>query len=92
METIKSTAHKKNKAALTEEQKLCPHCHNLEKSKGGDVEYGPEFPIVEYDDLFYIRKNYLTRRYELVFEGENDTNSCVIHFCPLCGRELIFSE
>lgn len=82
---INPTENKKNSNST-----LCPYCQMLEASKGGDFEFGPEFPCVEYDDLFYIRKNHQTRCYELVFESDNIDNSCVIYFCPLCGRELTY--
>lgn len=35
-------------------QTFCPHCQNL--TDEGEYAFGADFPIVEYDDLFYIRK------------------------------------
>ena len=71
---------------ITHEDIPCPHCQNM--TDKGDSEFGADFPIVEYDDLFYIRKEKSTNRFDLVFEGKVN-NSCRIYFCPICGRELV---
>lgn len=64
----------------------CPQCQNL--CDKGEYSYGADFPIVEYDDSFYIRKNNARNTYDLVFESEHLDNSCRIYFCPICGRAL----
>lgn len=73
---------------IYKEQDICPYCQSLEECDGYAI--GPEFPCAEFDDLFYIRKNHHTKCFELVFEGVQIDNSCTIHFCPLCGRELTY--
>ncbi len=67
-------------------QTFCPHCQNL--TDEGEYAFGADFPIVEYDDLFYIRKNKMTNVYDIVFESEKVDNSFRIYYCPICGRKL----
>lgn len=64
----------------------CPYCQKL--TDQGEYAFGAEFPIIEHDDLFYIRKTNSTNRFDLVFESNHIDNSCRIYFCPICGRKL----
>lgn len=63
---------------------LCPYCQSAANE---NFETGAEFPMIEYDDLFYIRKT--GNAYFLCFESETIDNSTRIYYCPICGRELL---
>lgn len=64
----------------------CPYCQNLLEKE--EYEFGVDFPLLDSNDSFYIRKSKMKGYYELVFEGEKTDSSCRIDFCPICGRKL----
>lgn len=64
----------------------CPFCQNLLKKD--EYEFGADFPLLNSNDSFYIRKSKNKDYYELVFEGEKTDSSCRVYFCPICGRKL----
>ena len=72
--------------SFKEKSTPCSCCQNLRVE--GDYAFGADFPAVENNDSFYIRKSIRANCFELVFEGEGVDNSCRISFCPFCGRKL----